>query len=174
MLDLNQLTEDLIGNMFENIAPSKPHRNEHLLPKVFGYKHRYRLRWRFDFANKPSKVGVWNGASDLLSDKAAFVDKTGLIRAAIEVEDRLGCIVKPLVEVDGHRYASAKWLTATNLPAFFRRSKVTSMKRQPAIIGLQFLTDSHKVSAFVDGSVSFRDLTDHEKKFNLEEHKLGV
>ena len=46
----------------------------------------YQLRWRFDFANKPTKVGFFNTPGNQKTGEglAAFVNKEGLVRACVE------------------------------------------------------------------------------------------
>jgi len=45
---------------------------------------RYRLRWRFDYANRPTKVGKWSHPGTTRETQAKYQAKEGLVRAAIE------------------------------------------------------------------------------------------
>lgn len=131
----------------------------------------YRLRWRFDFAGKPSKFGVWNLATENPANKACFVDKTGLVRASIEGEDIETFKTVTLFECDGHEYVSCQG------EAFVKVSNVLGLSgsQQPRVhlSGVSFLTREEKVTAHCNGQVTRRPLTDKEKSFNFEEHKLG-
>jgi len=140
------------------------------MPKKHGVTPLYRLRWCFDFHNKPTRYGQWNGANQKPEEMAAFINKEGLVRASIQ-----GCMIQrwhdeTLVEVDGHNFASFSWEAAFNAPVF---SKLTSYKNQGVVIGLSLLTRTEKISVFVDGSMRRRPLTGHELKFKLEEHTGG-
>lgn len=140
------------------------------LAKVQGVSPLYRLRWRFDFAGRPSRVGGWNSASTNPKDMAAFVDKTGLVRACIEAESVLTYQLKVLAEVDGHCYVTSSWEMAAALPTFNSGAYTT----QGSIIGLSLVTLEEKLTVFVSGQVLRKPLLDYQKKIDLTEHRLGV
>lgn len=132
-------------------------------------KSTFRLRWRFDYADGKIKRGVWNGASDVETDQAWRISKDGLIRAAIEGENLRTYEEVVFVEVDGHRYASAQWL------GYSKVGNVLGVKHavtpRAHIGGLSFLTDAEKITAYTNGKVEIRDLTEQEKKFKIHEHR---
>lgn len=128
----------------------------------------YRLRWRFDFADKPTKYGLWNLSSNNPSDQACYVNKNGLVRASIEGENVITYELKTFFECDGHDYVTCKG------EAFVRVSNVLGFngKHQPRvnISGISFITRDKRVTVHCNGDVESRDLTAEEKKFKLEEH----
>jgi hypothetical protein len=140
------------------------------LGNVYGATPFYRLRWRFDFANRPSRYGVWNGASPHKSDMAAFVPKDGLVRAAVEGIKVARNVNVILAEVDGHNFASFAWDAAVGLPSIGLQG---SFSRESTIVGLSILSRTEKITVYIDGKVKRRPLTGHEMKFKLEEHKGG-
>ena len=131
----------------------------------------YRLRWRFDFADRPSRVGIWNGAGRH-EDGAWAVPKNGLVRAAIEAEDLRTFEQKLMFEVDGADYVSAQW------DAYGRMSGMGpaagSMTLRQHVGGLSFLTRTEKVTVSVNGTISRRPLTESEKLFKFHEHTSGT
>lgn len=140
------------------------------LPFNFGFQPFYRLRWRFDFDGKPTKFGGWNAARQNPHEMAAFVDKTGLVRASIEGELIGAWIVKTLFECDGHLYSSTEWNMAASIPAFLPKS---DMIRPGSVIGMSMLTANEKITVFVDGQIKRRALNNYETQFKLREHSFG-
>jgi hypothetical protein len=144
------------------------------LPTVMGKKPLWRLRWRFVFADKADKVGVWNGATNVQSDMAAFINKTNLSFALIEGEIQHTGRRKLFVEIPGQIYAHCQWIAAISAPWALNSINADGIKKRPGIIGLSMTTNEMKYSVFVDGSISQRRLSEHDKKFNFTEHKLGA
>lgn len=129
----------------------------------------YRLRWRFDFAGKPPKIGIWNGNGNA-SDMAWLISKEGLVRAAIEGEDIYTYEALVLLEIDGQDYSSAEWDAYSKLPGFWKGN--IGIKPRTFIAGLSFLTRTHRISVGVDGSVTPRPLNDDEQTFSKKEHSV--
>jgi len=127
----------------------------------------YRLRWVFHYQNGKTKYGIWNGASPLRQDMAAFQPKTGLISAEIEGETIDGTVHK-LYQVDGHNYVSAAWEKIVNLPIL---SSASSLKVSGKLYGLSFYTPTEKITVNIYGKIRRRLLNSQEKLFkNFEEH----
>lgn len=141
------------------------------LPKFGGMIQFYRLRWRFEFHHKPPKVGVWNAGSKKIEDMAVSVNKTGLARVVIEGEKVGSWSIHRFFDVDGQLYSHMQWEAVAASPAFM---KATSFKSQGNICGLSVWTDKLKITAFIDGQIKTRQLTDHEKKYKFLEHSSGV
>lgn len=130
-----------------------------------------RLRWRFDFSDRPSKFGQWNYASQAdLKAMAAFVKKDGLVRASIESEKVGSWSIRTMFECDGHEYASTEWMTAASIPVFTKKTVI----RPGQMIGLSILTATHKTTVFIDGQVRTRPLDAYETKMKLTEHSIGA
>lgn len=74
---------------------------------------RFYLRWRFDYSDhKPSVIGRWN---DTREGIAAFVDKTNLRRAAVEIMDHSGTSGERCVaECDGWDFINFEWSAIRN------------------------------------------------------------
>lgn len=142
------------------------------LPVNYGFSPLYRLRIRFIFSDgKPDWVGGWNSTSQNPVDMACFVKKENLLMAVIEGEKIGAWTVKRLLEIDGHRYATAKWVTALTAPMIAKGD--FQYKGAGNIIGLEFQTNDHGYTIFVDGQSKTRKLSEHDKKFKLKEHSTG-
>jgi hypothetical protein len=142
------------------------------VPKKQGIRHLGPLRWVFKFADgRPDKIGVWNGATNNFEESAAYISKTGIVYAAIEWQPIGKWVNHKLFECDGHDYVSSRWIAATNAGCGIGISS-GKKKLSNAIVGLMFITRNKKVSCFVDGSISQKNLNEYEKKFNLREHRI--
>lgn len=140
------------------------------LPANFGYSPMLRLRWRFVFSDgRPDKIGGWNSTSQNPCDMAAFIDKKNLLMAIIEGEKIGAWTVKTMLEIDGHMYATAKWVTALSAPMFVDKE----YKAPGSIVGLEFQTGTHGITVFVDGQIKSRNLEHHDTQFKITEHSVG-
>lgn len=141
-----------------------------MTPTKGGTKPVYRLRWVFHFLDGKVRNGIWNGSGNRPEDKAEYINKTGLIRASIQVKDFYGNGIKDLFECDGHDYITAKWIGAVGAGSLLSKQKVNSFTLEPDIIGLSFITRKERVSVFVDGSISSRKHYKNETIDKLREH----
>ena len=141
------------------------------MPKKLGFQALGRLRWVFKFADRADKVGMWNGSTNKFEESAAYISKTGIVYAAIQIEYLGQWVPHTIFECDGHDYVSSRWIAATNAGMGFNMP-VVSAKLSPTIVGLSFITRNECVSCFVDGSVSRRPLNAIERKFKLREHRV--
>jgi hypothetical protein len=130
---------------------------------------RYKLRWRFDFAGKPSRCGVWNGSGGD-KDSAWAVNKEGLVRACIEGEDIYTHELKTLVELDGHNYATCEWIAYSRMPGFYKYAG--DVTPRVYIGGLALISRTHRVNVYVDGTYTQQELSDEEKLFKKKEHSI--
>ena len=71
---------------------------------------RYRLRWRFDYANGTTAKGMWHLPQGNPEGQAAIAYNTSVIRASIEGEDCETFEVMIMAECDGHDFVSLKWM----------------------------------------------------------------
>jgi len=149
------------------------------LPNKYGFKPIFRLRWRFEFRDKPARIGPWNGSSDRKEDKAAFISKTGLTNAIIEAEKHASWGISRLLDIPGSRYVSAQWECCASVPMFLNKDgkpdiRPGSVIAPGTIVGLSFLTPDEKLTVFIDGHCKVTKLSEQDRKFkHFTEHKLG-
>lgn len=139
---------------------------------IKGVKPIYRLRWVFEFNNKASVVGQWNGASRHPSDMASFVNKTDLKRAIIEGEEQFTWRLNRLLEIPSADYVNMEWVAAVSAPLNLANEYRRKVSGQ--IIGMSIVTRDKKITVYVDGSVSERILSESEREFKITEHSIGV
>lgn len=132
---------------------------------------RYKLRWRFDFVNKPTKKGVFN-ANAPAHEEAWQVNKEGLARACIEGEDIYTHEEKILVEVSGQDYAGFEWVGYSRLRGVLKNSLPGEIKPRLFIGGATLFSREHKITVYVDGTYTVDHLTDQEKLFQKKEHSI--
>ena len=119
----------------------------------------YLLRWRFDFADRPSRMGMWSQSGTRDEDKASFVNTTGLVRACIEGKDIATREVKALAECDGHDYVVFKWNAAFISTGSFAAG-------QHVLTGLKLVTRDLELDVFPSGDVKISARLEDEKNFN--------
>lgn len=136
-------------------------------------KPSYRLRWRFDFLNSPSKIGCWNGSSPHFSDSATSVKKEGLVRACIEGEHLQQYATKVLFEMPGHEYKTSQWIRRCNAAPVLSPKVNGEIKLQSELMGLALISDTHKYTVYVDGTGSVHELPIERRNIKLLEHTAG-
>jgi hypothetical protein len=141
-----------------------PHPEKTTLPP-----RRYRLRWRFDFRDRPTRRGPWDGGSDRAEDSAWAVPKDGLLRAVVEAEDRETFQTFTAAAVEGQDYATAQWEIHSRIPGLGVHRVMTP---RPVVHGLSLLTRDERVTVLVSGEVRRRPLTPDERAMKIHEHRL--
>lgn len=129
----------------------------------------YRLRWRFDFAGKNPKYGIWNDSGgkqdEAFGSSAWCTNKNGLVRASIEGECQHTWAVKTLVQCDGHDFVNFWWRKAT--PAPFMLQHAQSLEIQGQLIGCTLETRETLFKVKVDGTIEMAPKTEADKRINL-------
>ena len=130
---------------------------------------RYRLRWRFDFADKPTKTGIWNNSGgqqkEGFGSSAWCVNKTGLVRAAVEAENQQTWEVSVLAECDGWDFVNFAWIATT--PAPFMLGALDALEIQGQVTGLVLETRELNHRVRVDGSQQIVQKTAADKAIHL-------
>lgn len=117
---------------------------------------RIRLRWRFDFHNKPSRFGQWSRPASRNEDMAAFQNAEGLLRASIEAQNVETNEIVTAAECDGHDFCNFQWVSAA-----FGFTGATAK-----IVGLAMSTSDEICTVYVDGSTSCKERSDDDKKYH--------
>lgn len=118
------------------------------------------LRWRFDYSDKPSKVGAWDDSAPEESAKAYRQSREGLLFASIESKDHHG-VIQRVFECAGPDFCNFQWEVAAQL----------NTKGQPGrhrLIGLTLVSRTHRASVFHRGltSVEQRDIDDFDNHYS--------
>lgn len=108
------------------------------------------LRWRFDFATRPSVYGHWGRAEENIKGMAAFQVKEGMIRASIEGKRRNMDGIKVFAECDGWDYCVFKWMAIARLGGFRIIGEITPPHYS---VGLALLTREKKIEVYATGDV---------------------
>lgn len=120
------------------------------------------LRWRLDFANRPTKVGHWGRPEVQQSGMAAFQMKEGLVRACIEGKHIRTKEVKIFSECDGWDYNVFKWIACAFVQGMVR-GEVTPYTRA---VGLKLVTRNKEIEVYDTGDVLVLPRTEEDKKFH--------
>lgn len=117
---------------------------------------KFRLRWRFDFANRPARYGQWSRPASRKEDMAAFRLAEGLVRASIEIEDVYTNETTAAVECDGWDYVNFKWVSAAfGYQATFQR-----------VVGLMLVTRNLETTVMTDGQILCRPRDESDKTYH--------
>jgi len=123
----------------------------------------YDLRWRFDFANRPSRYGKWSNPGKSKELHAWCQNQEGLIRASIEGQHVITQEVKTLAECDGYNFVNFQWMAVAMTPS----SLIGNVKPIHALVGLKILTRDEELAVTSDGKLSVTVRPEQEKKINF-------
>ena len=135
---------------------------------AFGLDTAYRLRWRFDYADRPSKLGMWQYASDKPEEMACFQKTDGLTRACIESENLRTWETEVVCECAGWDFVEFRWVTAVNVQPLAMQAPITT---PGTLVGLELITREKRATALVDGRLLVRDRTAEEMQNKLDQYR---
>lgn len=113
---------------------------------------KYLLRWRFEWADRPAKFGMWShpGKQDDLATKAWCSNKEGLLWAIIEAKDFLTRETKTIVRCPGQDFRNFQWIALAVAPSLNFKGAVTPMTM---VGGLTMLTRTEDIQVFDSGKL---------------------
>lgn len=126
-----------------------------MLPEIF------RLRWRYDFKNRPSKAGQWDKDASIEGEKACRQHREGLTRAVIEGKHKESLAVMPIVDCDGQDFVNFQWMME------YRGNSKTGQGFHRHV-GLELLTRKDCISVFFDGRIVKTPRSPEDMAFNYE------
>lgn len=127
---------------------------------------RYLLRWRFDFGNgRPEKYGQWSRPATRNEDMAAFVNKDGIVRAAIEGKDIETREVRVLAECDGWDFVNFQWMAEARMGFGAAAPGPLAAHR---LVGLKLVTREVELQVNEAGDVHVAARSEEDKKFHYE------
>lgn len=116
------------------------------------------LRWRFDYVDKPSRLGAWDDSAPEETAKAYRQPRQGLLFASIEAKDHHG-VIKRIFECAGEDFCNFQWEVAAQL-------NTNGQPGRHRIIGLTLVSRNHRASVFHQGSTS----VEQRDKDDLDNH----
>lgn len=114
----------------------------------------YLLRWRFDFASRPTKCGMWNNPGTNNVDKACFQNKEGLTWARIEGKNISTREVKVLAEISGQDFLNFQWMAQRRLKS-----------GETELLGIKILSRYNEVEVDMSGAVKVKKLSNGNVNF---------
>ena len=124
---------------------------------------KYELRWRFDYAGRPSKYGKWSSPGTTPELQAWTHNKEGLARASIEGWNVLTQEIKTLAECDGWNFVNFQWMAVAMTPA----SAVGIAKPVHALVGLKIVTRDDDLVVLASGDAEIVPRPEAEKKLHF-------
>lgn len=118
------------------------------------------LRWRFEYVNKPARVGAWDDSAPEETAKAYRQSRDGLLFAVIEAKNHNG-IVYRVFECAGEDFCNFQWEVAAQL-------NTNGQPGRHRLIGLTLVSRTHRASVFHRGltSVEQRDKDDFDNHYS--------
>ena len=108
----------------------------------------YKLRWRFDYINRPPKYGIWSMATGKPSDSAYSQPKDGLLTASIEGKDVHTKEIKRLADCPGQDFRMFQWVATASMPAV---SGLVSYTPRSTLVGLKLITRNEVIEVLNTG-----------------------
>ena len=121
----------------------------------------YMVRWRYDFADKPTRYGYWSRPGVGVEGSAWCANGPGLIRAAVEGKDANGGAIRTLHEVDGHDFCNFQWMAAA-LYGVGGGDQVCPSK----LLGMKLVSRDFEYWVFSTGLVHKEPRTAEDKSFH--------
>lgn len=117
---------------------------------------RLRLRWRFEYVDKPTKYGGWDYTGDDPLLSAWRQSKDGLLMAILEAKTPNSVILK-MVECPGADFCNFQW----EMEARMRGGQLAHRQ-----VGLTLVSRTHRYTIFINGKVQVSE----RKKDDLDNH----
>jgi hypothetical protein len=127
---------------------------------------RFELRWRFEFANKPTRAGMWSQPAKMQSDMAAFVNKDGLISASIEAKNFYTQEQFIIAECSGQDFVNFKWVAERH--QVVAGPGLYSFANWHNLVGLSLVTRDVELTVYFDGNNLILNRTEEDKNFHYE------
>lgn len=125
----------------------------------------YKLRWRFEWPDRPAKYGMWSSPGPKGDDttKAWCNNKEGLTLAAIEAKHVETKETKIIVACDGYDFINFEWMAAAYMNPMGIRGSITPLTR---LLGICLVTREFRFEVFHDGILRKTERTQEEKNIN--------
>ena len=117
----------------------------------------FRLRWCFDYVNRPSKFGMWDKDPVNENEKACRQLKDGLLMARIEGKDVLTLQVVTLAECPGSEFVNFKWM-----------AEFSARRNIHTHVGMQLVTRYSEISVLREGVIRKEPRTEEDMGFHYE------
>lgn len=118
----------------------------------------YLLRWKFDYASRPSRAGMWDNPGKLDTDKACFNNKDDVICAKIEGKNYLTRETVVLAEIKGENFMNFQWLANAYL------TPGTSTPRT-VLTGMKIVSRYEEIEVFKNGKINKKPLSNDNINF---------
>lgn len=103
-----------------------------------------RLRWRFEYVDKPAKYGGWDFTGDDPLLSAWRQSKDGLLMAILEAKTASSVILK-MVECPGADFCNFQW----EMEARMKGGKIAHRQ-----IGLTLVSRTHRYTIYCNGKIN--------------------
>lgn len=125
----------------------------------------WRLRWCFDYHDKPTRTGAWNSHKENDPHASALMQtKSGLMFAAIEAQDRDKTKIVRLCECVSSEFCNFEWVATASVSPHFKNG--AEQVTRPVIVGLKIVTRNNEITVFVNGDIETSKRQYEDKLFH--------
>jgi len=103
------------------------------------------VRWRFEYTDKPPKIGIWNYTGDAPELQAWRQSKSNLLFAVIEAKDQ-NQVIHRIFECPGADFCNFQ----TEMEARFSMNGGTGQHR---MVGLTLVSRTERATIFLNGEI---------------------
>lgn len=125
-----------------------------------GLQQRFRLRWRFEYSDKPTKYGMWNSSGDVPEEQAWYQSKEHLTSAVIEGKDIASGRIVRVIEVTGSDFCCFEWCAVSSMGGLSRPGMGQTLNS--TIVGLKIVARDKNIFVYVDGQVKVENRNDQD------------
>lgn len=126
---------------------------------------KYRIRWRYDWIDRPSKYGMWSLTTKNEIDQAWNKQKEGLLFATVEGKDVDGKIVT-LCQCPGQDFAFFQWICIARTPLRVMQNRIKPSPPIHQLIGIKMVTRYETISVMNTGHIFREPRSTEDQKFN--------
>ena len=116
--------------------------------KVAETKHaKLRLRWRFEYSNKPAKYGGWDYTGNDENLSAWRQPREGLVAAILEAKTPEGIVLK-MVDCPGVDFCNFQWEM---------EARMSSGHMAYRHVGLTLISRTHRYTIYCNGKIEVKE-----------------
>lgn len=127
---------------------------------IVGLKKRLRLRWKFEYSDKPSKYGMWDTSGQVPEEQAWFQSKENLTYAVIEGKDVESGRVIRLFGIQGADFCCFEWCATSSMAGLAKPG--IGQQLNSVVIGLKIIARDKNIFVYCDGQIKIENRYDQE------------
>lgn len=129
---------------------------------------RFKIRWRYDYADGSKKFGLWSMPGKHDNEKPSRTYNLSVVYAAIEAKSNIDYKIYQLAECDGNNFVAFQYIAMASIAPFGIKGEVTP----PTYFGgMKLLTKTNVYQVVPSGHISVKPITSGELDLDF---RIGV